>query len=124
MLDLLLGPLIDIAVEVGGEIIEFAGEALLGVGVALLVYKIAEKITESNLPDLIRKMIRDKSEAIFKKLAGKTISMAIKSKKNKEITLEFLEARCKELEKQEFKIESSQGVNDSLRVGKKITVTV
>ncbi|MBQ7704004.1 MAG: hypothetical protein IJT73_01035 [Selenomonadaceae bacterium] len=118
------GELLSGALDIGGEILEAAGEMILGAGAVFLVYKAAEKITDMNLVENIRKAIRKKNEQLFKKALGTTLTAYIKEAKPNEMSLEVLTAECKELEKQEIRLESTEGVETSLKTGMKIKFSI
>ena len=98
--------------------------AIFGAGVALVVYKVAEKITDLNLVECIRQAFRKKNEQLLRKAMGTALIAYIKEAKPNEISLSVLQAECKELEKQEIRLESSKGVETSLKAGMKIQFTI
>lgn len=103
--------------EAVGEVVEGVAEGAAIVGAAYLVYTVAEKITQSNLPELIRKAIHDKMNDLAKKALGTALTACVKEIKPNEISLSVLQAQCKALEGKDIKITSSAGVDSNLKPG-------
>ena len=114
----------ELILEYGWDILTGVGAALFGAAAVFLVYKVAERITKSNIADIIRQAIHRKKSDIAKKAIGQMVGTYVKEAKPNEITLSVLISDCKELEGQEIKIESSQGVDPSIQQGMKVKFTL
>ena len=110
----------ELLIEYGGEILEGLAGLIFGAAAVFLVYKVAERITESNVVELLREAIHKKKTDLAKKAVGKLVGAYIKETKPNEISFSVLLSECKELEGQDIKIESSAGVDPALKPGMKI----
>lgn len=77
----------------------------------------AEKITQSNFPELICKAIHDKMNNLAKKALGTALTACVKEIKTNKISLSVLQAQCKALEGKDIKITSSAGVDSNIKPG-------
>lgn len=114
----------ELILEYAWDILSGVGAALFGAAAVFLAYKVSEKITQSNLIDIIRQAIQRKKTDIVKNALGKAVDTYIKEVKPNEITLSVLISECKELEGQDIKIESSKGVDSSITQGMKVKFTL
>lgn len=116
MIDILFGIVIDNA----DVILEFLGFG----AAAFIAYKVTDKITEGNLSEIFKSALRKRNEDILKKILGTTVQCIIKQNKGTVISLEVLESQCSDLKGKEVQIGSSEGIDSSLTVGRRLVLKV
>ncbi len=100
------------------------GAALFGAATAYIVYKIAEKITSSNLPDIIRRAIRASNEKKMKQHLGKMIKAHIDRADNGVVVVSISDLDDDGKDADKIQIESSAGIDSSIRQGMTLKTTV
>lgn len=92
---------------------------VVGAAIGALTYKVYEKITLSNLPQMIRNALQNSQKDAVKKLLGKRLTAVVKGKDVNVVKLDvFAEGSS---EKVDLTLEGS-GVSDNIRSGMKISV--
>lgn len=121
MLDLLIGPIIELVADNSDVILDALFGAAAGAAAVAVTYQIVRKITSYNIRDLIREAIKNSKQKVFEKFVGNALEATITEKKSNAISLEVFCAECNQ--KATLTLESKNGVDSTLTEGMKISLT-
>ena len=116
--------MLDMLIELAMDNADLVLDVLFGAAATVVAYKVVQVINPDNVKDLIREAIKSSRQKSLEKFIGKAVEATIKEKKSNAISLELFCAECGETSRERILLESTRGVDSSLKKGTKILVNV
>lgn len=100
-----------------GLFIRMGAAILFGAAIGAIIYKVYTIVTSSNLAEIVRSAIQNAESDIVRKLLGRSLKIIVKEKSVNTISISVLEADLEKMDDVQIRIESTEGVEDSIYEG-------